>query len=579
MIRGKRSSSVVSEDSDSTLDGSVSHKSKQKTKKGKHDNNPELSKVEKNNLKLQEEIYGPCTVEKILDWAFDERGNILYHIRWQGWDSDGDTWEPEKHLPSDLWQLKKFLRQKQKEDDYYEDLKNALRHLISNDYTDVATLLRLTNNSLKKYNYSSKSDNLMKGSIRQTLYSPLNDSRMTSKKKCSIEKWKIAALRVDQVEKILSKLHNGFESVTEFLEFYEKRKKFIEEKKLKKLENKWNEIIRAGEEGEALKIENYFDFELPPDITYVTSSILSHGQSLKDFYADSFHQINYCECRDCYAEKDLCCVSVIGFEPLYTKEGLLKNHLPTYGVECNSSCKCPKTCYNRVVQHGRKYKLALFKTEDKGWGVRALEPIPKGAFVTQYCGEIINETIAFDTRDPTYVFSLVVDDVLNTSSKDLFCSYFLDGKFFGNISRFINHSCDPNMVSVMVWTEDQGRRTPLITLFAKRTIRENEELSYDYVFDISTMPNVPYYAQAGMHLRSPKKNDSSNASTASDDISTHKICNGDQHLAIEYKKDQEPETNNNKLNEQNKFLKQKKQVPCKCGSAKCKGSIIKYDTS
>ena len=37
--------------------------------------------------------------------------------------------------------------------------------------------------------------------------------------------------------------------------------------------------------------------------------------------------------------------------------------------ECNSRCNCGSNCKNRVVQHGRKVGLEIFKTIKTGWGM------------------------------------------------------------------------------------------------------------------------------------------------------------------------------------------------------------------
>jgi hypothetical protein len=63
----------------------------------------------------------------------------------------------------------------------------------------------------------------------------------------------------------------------------------------------------------------------------------------------------------------------------YTKGGRIyssrDNQLAIF--ECNSRCSCGPGCKNRVVQHGRKIPLELFKTANKGWGkflmIRLLE--------------------------------------------------------------------------------------------------------------------------------------------------------------------------------------------------------------
>ena len=36
--------------------------------------------------------------------------------------------------------------------------------------------------------------------------------------------------------------------------------------------------------------------------------------------------------------------------------------------ECNERCACPLNCKMRVVQHGRRIPLEIFKTRNRGWG-------------------------------------------------------------------------------------------------------------------------------------------------------------------------------------------------------------------
>jgi histone-lysine N-methyltransferase SETDB1 len=60
--------------------------------------------------------------------------------------------------------------------------------------------------------------------------------------------------------------------------------------------------------------------------------------------------------------------------------------------ECNPNCKCDHRCSNRVVQNGISLRLQLFKTNNKGWGLRCLDDIPKGTFVCTYAGDILTES-------------------------------------------------------------------------------------------------------------------------------------------------------------------------------------------
>ena len=56
---------------------------------------------------------------------------------------------------------------------------------------------------------------------------------------------------------------------------------------------------------------------------------------------------------------------------------------------------------------------------------------------------------------------------------DTFC---LDANNYGNIARFINHSCQPNLTPVKVFAKHQDLRFPHIALFANRDIKKGEEL-------------------------------------------------------------------------------------------------------
>lgn len=56
--------------------------------------------------------------------------------------------------------------------------------------------------------------------------------------------------------------------------------------------------------------------------------------------------------------------------------------------ECNKRCKCcSQMCTNRLVQHGLQVRVQLFKTQNKGWGIRCLDDVAKGSFVCIYAGE------------------------------------------------------------------------------------------------------------------------------------------------------------------------------------------------
>lgn len=67
-------------------------------------------------------------------------------------------------------------------------------------------------------------------------------------------------------------------------------------------------------------------------------------------------------------------------------------------------------CTNRLVQHGLQVRLQLFKTQNKGWGIRCLDDIAKGSFVCIYAGNTLIKDLDFSLfkRTITPVFSLCI---------------------------------------------------------------------------------------------------------------------------------------------------------------------------
>ncbi|KAL3568897.1 hypothetical protein D5086_028787 [Populus alba] len=62
--------------------------------------------------------------------------------------------------------------------------------------------------------------------------------------------------------------------------------------------------------------------------------------------------------------------------------------------ECGPPCQCPPTCRNRVSQGGLRLRLEVFKTKDRGWGLRSWDPIRAGAFICVYAGEAVDDSEA-----------------------------------------------------------------------------------------------------------------------------------------------------------------------------------------
>ncbi|GAO49387.1 SET domain-containing protein [Saitoella complicata NRRL Y-17804] len=166
----------------------------------------------------------------------------------------------------------------------------------------------------------------------------------------------------------------------------------------------------------------------------------------------------------------------------YDKHGLLTStDCPIY--ECNENCGCALTCPNRVVQRGRQLPLEIFKTPDKGFGLRCPQNIKAGTFLSTYTGEVITNGEAkrrepiYENNGATYLFELdFFESELEESGQEC---YTVDAQCCGDPTRFINHSCDPNL-QVRVVLVQMDQRLYHIAFFAIRDIPAYEELTFDY---------------------------------------------------------------------------------------------------
>lgn len=106
-----------------------------------------------------------------------------------------------------------------------------------------------------------------------------------------------------------------------------------------------------------------------------------------------------------------------------------------------------------------RVKLRVMRSRT-GLGLFALEPIPKGAFIIEYVGEVIS-TEEGDRRAAKNKYIFAIDETRD-----------IDGSPRWNLARYINHSCRPNADA----EEINGR----IFITAKRNIMLGEEITYDY---------------------------------------------------------------------------------------------------
>nr|XP_029497632.1 histone-lysine N-methyltransferase SETDB1-B-like [Oncorhynchus nerka] len=165
--------------------------------------------------------------------------------------------------------------------------------------------------------------------------------------------------------------------------------------------------ITNGREDIPLSCVNEIDITPPPDVAYSKERIPEDGV----FINTSPEFLVGCDCTDGCRDKSKCSCHQLTLQATACTPGAQINHtagytqkrleecLPTGIYECNKRCKCcSQMCTNRLVQHGLQVRLQLFKTQNKGWGIRCLDDVAKGSFVCIYAGTSLGGVVEEGTE-------------------------------------------------------------------------------------------------------------------------------------------------------------------------------------
>ncbi|KAL0414229.1 UNVERIFIED_CONTAM: Histone-lysine N-methyltransferase SUVR4 [Sesamum radiatum] len=208
------------------------------------------------------------------------------------------------------------------------------------------------------------------------------------------------------------------------------------------------EDITKGQEAYGISLINEINEDRCPAFNYISENVTYQNAHVR-FFLGSISEENCCpNCfGDCLSLEIPCnCAGKTGGEFAYTSGGLVKEKfldnlismkhaaqrhnlfycqdcplersnsknlsgkcrghiVRNFIKECWYKCGCSMKCSNRVVQQGIKTKLQVFMTpEQKGWGLRTLEDLPKGAFVCEYVGEVITKRELFERNMQSTVY-------------------------------------------------------------------------------------------------------------------------------------------------------------------------------
>jgi SET domain-containing protein len=118
-----------------------------------------------------------------------------------------------------------------------------------------------------------------------------------------------------------------------------------------------------------------------------------------------------------------------------------------------------------------------------GFGLYAGEPIPKGRFVIEYWGKVVDDATAVRTGG-RYLFEAQPNrNILGADRR--------------NVARYINHGCRPNCEA----REVGGR----VFIFSIRPIKTGDELSYNYGRDYFNIIIKPHGCRCASCQRQPTK--------------------------------------------------------------------------
>jgi len=346
-------------------------------------------------------------------------------------------------------------------------------------------------------------------------------------------------------------------------------KEFIPNQDFLKMED-----ISHGKEQVPIPAANSYNSTYPPFIEYTTKPNLQANVEIANDpnflvgcnCTDDCQNTGRCECTQLTIQATKCDAGGrINKDAGYSNRRL-QDVVLTGIYECNKTCSCSKTCLNRVVQFPIRSRLQIFKTENRGWGLRTLDDLPQGAFICNYVGnlyageegnkqgtafgdayfadldmievvegrkegyesDVSDEGFDEDTRskssddratelrevthekskkkeqkteEPKKIENAESGEQKHKSARKYFGPeediYIMDAMTHGNIGRYLNHSCDPNVFVQNVFVNNHDLRFPNIAFFTFKFVPAGTELCWNYNYEVGTVENKQIVCNCG----------------------------------------------------------------------------------
>ena len=330
--------------------------------------------------------------------------------------------------------------------------------------------------------------------------------------------------------------------------------------KLQRFADEINVQIQEAGDMAPIRVRNNLDSAVPEPFEYATDYLAPI-----EFHKPLFSCMPGCPCSVNTGEGDSGwdCPCLVGSNVPYhlerSEDGVIVSRKlserlgpedPIY--ECNDGCTCVMTgsCQQRVSQARSQFRFELIRKSDNTgkyrWTVRTRDKIPAGSFVMRYTGELITKQ-EMEKRYPNPLnrpHRLMMLRYLPGMKDEHLC--FVDSSQSGNISRFMNHSCDPNLVPRVLYSSNYSLYQPRIAFFAAKNIPADAELNFDYQMDRHTQ-DLPVSKQI----------------RAENDL----FC-FDGNPELQFRKE-EPAISESGI----RMLLRHKSIPCHCKSLRCRGFL------
>ncbi|KAH7722780.1 histone-lysine N-methyltransferaseH3 lysine-9 specific 3-like [Aphelenchoides avenae] len=151
--------------------------------------------------------------------------------------------------------------------------------------------------------------------------------------------------------------------------------------------------------------------------------------------------------------------------------------------ECHEGCSCKGVCeWSPSTRHlleeddggVKRPQMEIVRTPNLGWSLRAAQFIPRGTYVATMVGEMRSYRQYKDEKKKKNA------GLKCTFRDSVFVNYQLDMSRFFNESRFVNHSCLPNLTQVAIRRWSEETKYPTIGLVTLRDVAYGEPLTMDY---------------------------------------------------------------------------------------------------